>query len=141
MKPSCMSFYMVLVVIGFICLSIPGKTHGKNFWLIYNTSIFNKFTIRINWNFFILKGSSLVTRKQGVEDLGKICTTDEDCGTFQECKDIDEIKAGEGTCQFNWDWKPILLIGFAVIVVIMGVCLCLFCLPCCAVAGCLGCCC
>merc|ERR1712154_603222 len=103
MKPSCISFYMVLVCIGLICLSIPGKTHG----------------------------SSLVTQKQGtvenIDDLfGKICITDEDCGTFQECKEIDDFKRGTKTCQFNWDWKPILLIAFAAIVVIMGVCLCLF---------------
>ena len=91
----------------------------------------------------ISKGTAFDREKRAVSGygginstyLGKDCTTDEDCPTFHECS--EEFSK----CVFNWDWKPILLIGLAVIVVIGGMCVCIFCLPCCAVAGCVGCCC
>ena len=56
------------------------------------------------------------------------CNDDTDCGTFFECHESD--RALHKTCQIvAW---PIVLIVLAVVGVVVGACVCIFCCPCCA---------
>ena len=51
--------------------------------------------------------------------FGNDCTTDKDCGeNFLKCTYEFSYT---GKCVFNWDWKPILIIVFAAVILVIVV--------------------